>query len=90
MNRRAGAVLAMAAALVLPPAALATDKGKPSVDTDFLEFLGSIDDEGDGWSEFLESKDPSQAAPPPVPPVAAKPPASAAPPAKSPDQGKGK
>lgn len=90
MNRRAGVVVAMAAALVLPPVVSAADKGKPAIDTDFLEFLGSIDDEGDGWSEFLESKDPSQTAPPPAPPVAAKPPVAASPPVKAPEKGKGK
>ena len=36
-----------------------------ALDGDLLEFLGSVDAEGDGWGEYLERTDVSRVARPP-------------------------
>jgi hypothetical protein len=79
----AGALLA--SVLLLPVAARSA--APTPVDPDFLEFLGSVDSEGEGWSEFLRGVDIDKRAPPaqPAPPV--RKPAPAAPPAKQPPKG---
>lgn len=46
---------------------------KPPVDAGLLEFLGSIDRGGAGWSEYLESTDVHKVAPPAKAPGARKP-----------------
>jgi hypothetical protein len=63
------AVTLLACGLLLGVAGRAADKGK--VDPALLEFLGSIDTEGEGWGEFLGNTDlekpvrkPAQPAPP--------------------------
>lgn len=37
-----------------------------TADGDLLEFLGSVDGEGEGWSEYLEDTDLRRAVPPPT------------------------
>ena len=39
-----------------------------TADGELLEFLGSVDGEGEGWGEYLEGTDIGRVAPPPVPP----------------------
>jgi hypothetical protein len=60
-----------------------------TADGELLEFLGSVDGEGEGWGEYLEDTDLRRAGPPPVaspPPAAAPPggPAASRPPAPAP------
>jgi hypothetical protein len=73
-------MLLMSVALQAAPP-LAADQRE--LDGDFLEFLGSIDTEAEGWSEFLENTEIDKAAQPPNP-VPAPHPAPATPPAKPP------
>jgi hypothetical protein len=61
------------------------------LDADFLEFLGSIDSEGEGWTEFIENSpinkgDNDKGAKGGSPPVQSSPPlkSPSAPPAKTP------
>ena len=63
---------------VIAPA-MALEAGGKSIDPEFLEFLGSIDSEGEGWGEFLSNTDLERRAPAPRPPPARKPPPAAAP-----------
>ncbi len=51
---------------------------------ELLEFLGSIDQEGEGWSEYLEDTDVSRPRQPPAAPPAA-PPSQAPPRAPQPE-----
>jgi len=51
----AGMVNATIQAAEPKPAPPAEDKVEP-VDMEFLEFLGSLDAEGEDWREFLESR----------------------------------
>lgn len=44
-------------ALLLALAGVATAEDAPKVDVEFLEFLGSVDAEDEGWMEFLASAD---------------------------------
>lgn len=44
-------------AVLLALAGAATAEDAPKVDAEFLEFLGSVDVEGEGWTEFLASAD---------------------------------
>jgi hypothetical protein len=80
---------ALLAGVTLWPAA---SSAEPSpVDPDFLEFLGSIDSEGDGWGDYLGSVDLDKRTPPPAPaPPVRKPEPATAPPAKEPVKGAGK
>ena len=68
---------------------------KRELDADFLEFLGSIDTEGEGWSEYLENapvekggtdKGEKATKPPTRPPAKSAVPPSAPP--KAPEKGK--
>lgn len=51
-----GGALALASALA----------AEAALDGELLEFLGSVDAEGDGWGEFLERTDVSRVAQPPA------------------------
>jgi len=51
-----GGALAMAGALA----------AEAALDGDLLEFLGSVDAEGDGWGEYLERTDVSRVTRPPA------------------------
>jgi hypothetical protein len=82
------AVGALLAGVLLLPAAVRSAEPTP-VDPDFLEFLGSIDSEGDGWVDYLGSVDLDKRTPPPVPP-GRKPEPAPAPPVKEPVKGAGK
>jgi hypothetical protein len=84
------AVSLLACGLLLGVAGRAADKGK--VDPALLEFLGSIDVEGDGWGEFLGIVDPEkpvQKPAQPAPPAGRKP-TPAPTPVKEPVKGSGK
>jgi len=48
--------------LILLSGVAAAQNSKPPVDGDLLEFLGSVDSEGPGWSEYLERTDVSKVA----------------------------
>ena len=55
-----------------------TPKPVPAADVDFLEFLGSVDEEEDEqWVDYLRSTDVAAVAKPPVKPVPPKAPAAA-------------
>ena len=82
--QRATQVMLASAALSVPTLWAAD---QPELDADFLEFLGSIDAEAAGWSEYLERaeiakvaakpvKPPVLRAPTPAPAAVAKPPAT--------------
>jgi hypothetical protein len=75
----------LASAALSAPTLWAVDQ--PELDADFLEFLGSIDAEAAGWSEYLERteiarvavkpvKPPVVRTPTPAPTAATKPPAT--------------
>lgn len=96
MNRAPARRCALLLVILAPVAAWGADK---SLDAGLLEFLGSLDAEGSGWSEYLESADLSEAAKrakpvkphkPAVPaPAPAVPPGlAAAPPARQPENPK--
>lgn len=53
-----------------------------AADGELLEFLGSVDGEGEGWGEYLEDTDLGRVAASAPPP--ARPPQAASPPAPSP------
>jgi hypothetical protein len=55
---------------------------EPAADTDFLEYLGSVDSSEAGWHEYLASTDVGKAAKPAASPPTTSPPA-ASPPAQS-------
>jgi len=92
MKRRAALNAFLTAALLSPLLARAGEPhapGPPAVDADFLEFLGSLDSEGDGWGEFLGNTDLDKHAPAPPsrkPPAAAVPAAPVKPPSKGADK----
>jgi len=48
--------------LILLSGVAVAQNSKPPVDGDLLEFLGSVDSEGPGWSEYLERTDVSKVA----------------------------
>jgi len=48
--------------LILLSGVAVAQNSKPPVDGDLLEFLGSVDAEGPGWSEYLERTDVSKVA----------------------------
>lgn len=48
--------------LILLSGVAAAQNSKAPVDGDLLEFLGSVDSEGPGWSEYLERTDVSKVA----------------------------
>jgi hypothetical protein len=83
MKTRAAVGALLAGALLLPVAAWAAEK--IPVDTDLLEFLGSIDSEGEGWSEFLGHADLDKPKAPTKPPAAK--PEPPKPPVKQPPNG---
>ncbi|MCC7462725.1 MAG: hypothetical protein IT480_09740 [Gammaproteobacteria bacterium] len=64
-----------------------------AADGELLEFLGSVDSEGEGWSEYLEGTDVGRvAASQPVPPPPARsppasPPSPPVPPVRAPQAG---
>jgi hypothetical protein len=62
--------------------------GKDSAaDGELLEFLGSVDGEGEGWGEYLEGTDIGRVAPPPVAAEPPPPPPPQAPPGRPPAPG---
>lgn len=79
--------------MLAPAGAWAADKAP---DASLLEFLGSLDGEGSGWSEYLESAELGEAAKRRTPPKPAKPPVPAPaptvppvlPPARQPESSK--
>ena len=78
---------AILAAWLSPALALAAEV--KAIDPDFLEFLGSVDSEGEGWAEFLGNTDLDRPAPKPKPPARKAPPSAtpAPPPVQPPVKG---
>jgi hypothetical protein len=72
MSRTCGAWIgALGGALALH----AVGAAEASPDGELLEFLGSVDSEGDGWNEYLEDTEFKRVAtPPPAPPAPSPPP----------------
>jgi hypothetical protein len=88
--RPLAAVSAVIVVGLLAPVLVVAAKPRP-VDTDLLEFLGSVDGEGEGWGEFLGNANLDRAAPAPTPapPVRKTPPAAAPAPLPPPPSLKG-
>jgi hypothetical protein len=83
VKARASLGALLAGVLLLPAAARAAEQGP--VDPDFLEFLGSVDSEGEGWGEYLGNVDLERRTPPAPP--ARKPEPAPAPTVKQPAKG---
>jgi hypothetical protein len=88
MMRRAVTGALLAGVLTMTVAARPTEP--PPVDPELLEFLGSVDSEGEGWADFLGSVELDKRTPPapqvpPAPP--ARKPEAAAPPVRQPVKG---
>jgi hypothetical protein len=76
MRRVSWYLASILVAAVFQPARLpADDKPKPTVDSDFLEFLGSLDSDDVAWSAYLSNADapPANAPKPTSAPTAVKP-----------------
>jgi len=70
MNWRSGALLALPCGFVLAGAPVsqpgsAAPPISTAVDSELLEFLGSIDSSEPGWHDYLEATDPEKAVPAP-------------------------